>query len=241
MLPERVLRSVRLAKRAIDVVGGAIGLALTAPLMPVIAAAIYIESPGPSCSASAAPAACKPITNQQRHQDAAVRRVRDAQVPDDDPGRRGGRPASSSPVRTIRGSRGRQVPAQVAARRAAAVLGRAARQDEPRRSTSRAARAAAGPVVRDPAVRGAHARRQAGHHRARPDLARLHRLDPRGQRDRQARRDAAESVAARGDQGLARRRHADQAALRPRVHRVARAPRYVSSAPSSASSSRRRS
>jgi lipopolysaccharide/colanic/teichoic acid biosynthesis glycosyltransferase len=42
-----VLRSVRFAKRAIDVIGAAAGLALTAPLMPLIAAAIYLESPGP--------------------------------------------------------------------------------------------------------------------------------------------------------------------------------------------------
>jgi lipopolysaccharide/colanic/teichoic acid biosynthesis glycosyltransferase len=42
-----VLRSVRLAKRAIDVAGAAIGLAITAPLMPLIAAVIYIDSPGP--------------------------------------------------------------------------------------------------------------------------------------------------------------------------------------------------
>jgi lipopolysaccharide/colanic/teichoic acid biosynthesis glycosyltransferase len=42
-----VLRSVRLAKRAIDIAGALAGLALTAPLMPVIAAAIYLESPGP--------------------------------------------------------------------------------------------------------------------------------------------------------------------------------------------------
>jgi lipopolysaccharide/colanic/teichoic acid biosynthesis glycosyltransferase len=42
-----VLRSVRLAKRAIDVAGAALGLAITAPLLPVIAAAIYIDSPGP--------------------------------------------------------------------------------------------------------------------------------------------------------------------------------------------------
>ncbi len=42
-----MLRSVRFAKRAIDVIGAAVGLALTAPLMPFIAAAIYIESPGP--------------------------------------------------------------------------------------------------------------------------------------------------------------------------------------------------
>jgi lipopolysaccharide/colanic/teichoic acid biosynthesis glycosyltransferase len=42
-----MLRSVRIAKRAIDVMGAAIGLAITAPLMPVIAAAIYLDSPGP--------------------------------------------------------------------------------------------------------------------------------------------------------------------------------------------------
>jgi lipopolysaccharide/colanic/teichoic acid biosynthesis glycosyltransferase len=42
-----VLRSVRFAKRAIDVAGAALGLVLTAPLMPVIAAAIYLDSPGP--------------------------------------------------------------------------------------------------------------------------------------------------------------------------------------------------
>lgn len=42
-----VLRSVRVAKRAIDIAGAALGLALVAPLLPVIAAAIYIDSPGP--------------------------------------------------------------------------------------------------------------------------------------------------------------------------------------------------
>jgi len=42
-----VLRSVRIAKRAIDVAGGLLGLAISAPLMPLIAAAIYIDSPGP--------------------------------------------------------------------------------------------------------------------------------------------------------------------------------------------------
>ena len=44
---ESVLKSVRLAKRAIDIAGAALGLVLTAPLMPLIAAAIYVESPGP--------------------------------------------------------------------------------------------------------------------------------------------------------------------------------------------------
>ncbi len=42
-----MLRSVRFAKRAIDVAGAALGLAITAPLMPFIAAAIYLDSPGP--------------------------------------------------------------------------------------------------------------------------------------------------------------------------------------------------
>jgi lipopolysaccharide/colanic/teichoic acid biosynthesis glycosyltransferase len=42
-----VLASVRLAKRAIDVAGAALGLAISAPLIPIIAAAIYIDSPGP--------------------------------------------------------------------------------------------------------------------------------------------------------------------------------------------------
>lgn len=39
--------SVRIAKRVIDVLGGAIGLVVTAPLIPLIAAAVYIDSPGP--------------------------------------------------------------------------------------------------------------------------------------------------------------------------------------------------
>ncbi|HLT03135.1 MAG TPA: sugar transferase [Geminicoccaceae bacterium] len=39
--------TVRITKRAIDVVGAAFGLAVTAPIIPVIAAAIYIDSPGP--------------------------------------------------------------------------------------------------------------------------------------------------------------------------------------------------
>jgi len=38
---------VRIAKRALDVVSSTVGLVLTAPVMPMIAAAIYIESPGP--------------------------------------------------------------------------------------------------------------------------------------------------------------------------------------------------
>ncbi len=39
-------RPVQLAKRAIDILGATVGLVLTAPLMPIIAAAIYIDSPG---------------------------------------------------------------------------------------------------------------------------------------------------------------------------------------------------
>jgi lipopolysaccharide/colanic/teichoic acid biosynthesis glycosyltransferase len=42
-----VLTSVRVAKRAIDVAFGAAGLAAALPLFPLIAAAIYAESPGP--------------------------------------------------------------------------------------------------------------------------------------------------------------------------------------------------
>ena len=38
---------VRLTKRSIDLLGGSIGLALTVPMMPIIAAIIYIDSPGP--------------------------------------------------------------------------------------------------------------------------------------------------------------------------------------------------
>jgi lipopolysaccharide/colanic/teichoic acid biosynthesis glycosyltransferase len=42
-----VHRSVRIVKRVFDLIGSSVGLALTLPLYPVIAAAIYIESPGP--------------------------------------------------------------------------------------------------------------------------------------------------------------------------------------------------
>jgi lipopolysaccharide/colanic/teichoic acid biosynthesis glycosyltransferase len=42
-----MLSSVRITKRAIDIVGSVVGLAITAPLMPIIAAAIYVDSPGP--------------------------------------------------------------------------------------------------------------------------------------------------------------------------------------------------
>jgi lipopolysaccharide/colanic/teichoic acid biosynthesis glycosyltransferase len=39
-------RAVRIAKRLTDIVGGAMGLAVTLPLYPLISAAIYLESPG---------------------------------------------------------------------------------------------------------------------------------------------------------------------------------------------------
>ncbi|NUP11632.1 MAG: glycosyl transferase [Polyangiaceae bacterium] len=42
-----MIRSVRLTKRAIDILGSALGLAAAAPLLPVVAAAIYIDDPGP--------------------------------------------------------------------------------------------------------------------------------------------------------------------------------------------------
>ena len=38
---------VRITKRLIDVVGSAIGLAAVAPLLPVIGAVVYLDSPGP--------------------------------------------------------------------------------------------------------------------------------------------------------------------------------------------------
>jgi lipopolysaccharide/colanic/teichoic acid biosynthesis glycosyltransferase len=38
---------VRIAKRVIDVVASSVGLAIVAPALPVIACAIYVESPGP--------------------------------------------------------------------------------------------------------------------------------------------------------------------------------------------------
>jgi lipopolysaccharide/colanic/teichoic acid biosynthesis glycosyltransferase len=39
-------RSVRVAKRLTDIIGSSVGLAITLPLYPLIAAAIYLESPG---------------------------------------------------------------------------------------------------------------------------------------------------------------------------------------------------
>ena len=39
--------AVRLAKRAVDVFGSMVGLAIAAPVLPFIAAAIYFDSPGP--------------------------------------------------------------------------------------------------------------------------------------------------------------------------------------------------
>src|ERR1044071_6320684 len=40
-------RTVRVAKRALDLVCSGIGLALTLPLFPFIAVAVYLDSPGP--------------------------------------------------------------------------------------------------------------------------------------------------------------------------------------------------
>ena len=42
-----MLRSVRIAKRAIDLAGALAGIAVAGPLVPVIAAAIRLDSPGP--------------------------------------------------------------------------------------------------------------------------------------------------------------------------------------------------
>ena len=59
-----MLRSVRLAKRAIDVAGAALGLAITAPLMPIIAAAIYLDSPGPILFRQRRAGSLKKISNE---------------------------------------------------------------------------------------------------------------------------------------------------------------------------------
>ncbi|MBL8744699.1 MAG: sugar transferase [Myxococcales bacterium] len=42
-----MLRTVRMAKRLLDVVGSGVGLAILAPVVPVIAAAVYLDDPGP--------------------------------------------------------------------------------------------------------------------------------------------------------------------------------------------------
>ena len=41
-----MVRSVRVAKRLIDVAGSLLGLAITVPFFPLIAAAVYLDSPG---------------------------------------------------------------------------------------------------------------------------------------------------------------------------------------------------
>lgn len=41
-----MVRSVRVVKRLIDVAGSLLGLAITAPFFPLIAAAVYLDSPG---------------------------------------------------------------------------------------------------------------------------------------------------------------------------------------------------
>jgi len=42
-----MLKSVRIAKRLIDMLGSLVGLGLSAPLFALIAAAVYLDSPGP--------------------------------------------------------------------------------------------------------------------------------------------------------------------------------------------------
>jgi len=62
-----MLRSVRIAKRAIDVMGAAVGLAMTAPLMPFIAAAIYYDSPGPILFRQRRAGSLKSATTENGH------------------------------------------------------------------------------------------------------------------------------------------------------------------------------
>jgi lipopolysaccharide/colanic/teichoic acid biosynthesis glycosyltransferase len=58
-------RTVLIAKRAIDILGGALGLVVTAPLMPVIAAAVYFDSPGPILFRQRRAGSLKSITNEK--------------------------------------------------------------------------------------------------------------------------------------------------------------------------------
>jgi lipopolysaccharide/colanic/teichoic acid biosynthesis glycosyltransferase len=57
-------RRVRIAKRVIDMLGGAIGLVVTAPLMPFIALAIYLDSPGPILFRQRRAGSLKKISNE---------------------------------------------------------------------------------------------------------------------------------------------------------------------------------
>jgi lipopolysaccharide/colanic/teichoic acid biosynthesis glycosyltransferase len=57
-------RSVRVAKRAIDMIGAAIGLAVSAPLVPLIAVAIYLDSPGPILFRQRRAGSLKKISNE---------------------------------------------------------------------------------------------------------------------------------------------------------------------------------
>ena len=56
--------SVRVVKRTIDMLGAAIGLAVSAPLMPLIALAIYLESPGPVLFRQRRAGSLKKISNE---------------------------------------------------------------------------------------------------------------------------------------------------------------------------------
>jgi len=56
--------SVRIVKRTIDMLGAAIGLAVSAPLMPLIAFAIYLESPGPVLFRQRRAGSLKKISNE---------------------------------------------------------------------------------------------------------------------------------------------------------------------------------
>jgi lipopolysaccharide/colanic/teichoic acid biosynthesis glycosyltransferase len=64
MVRSAMRSSVRFAKRAIDIMGGAVGLIVTAPLMPIIAAAVYIDSPGPILFRQRRAGSLKKISNE---------------------------------------------------------------------------------------------------------------------------------------------------------------------------------
>ncbi len=171
-------------RRLIDVVGSLLGLAITLPFFPLIAAAVYLDSPGA-------------IFIRQRRAGQLGRATDDRWI------RRGRAPKpkfrefSMLKFRSMRPdaekltgpvlatendpriTRVGRVSAQDAARRAAAVHQRAPGRHEHRRAAPRAPRAGRAARGRHPLLRGADARREARDHGPRAGDARLLRASRR--------------------------------------------------------------
>ncbi len=140
------------SKRAVDLVVSSLALALGLPIMAAIALAVRLTSNGP---VHLSPAARRPPRPHLRR----------AQVPDDADGRGG----DDRPRLGVEGGRharhlDRPVAQAGAAGRAAAVLERSERRDEPRRTSPGASRVRRGPHPAHSVLRPA-ARRPAGNHR----------------------------------------------------------------------------